>query len=128
MRPATGPGAAMLLRSLAEIAGRIGGVRVLALIGLDGLVIERFSLDRDLDADALGAKIGAAGRAILRDYEDAGVGSLRQLSLETEEGLLMLGLLSREYALLLLADHNAEAARARFELRRAPLVFADELQ
>lgn len=117
----------MLLRRLAEIAGRIGGVRVLALIGLDGLVIERFSLDPGLDIEALGAQMGACGRAILRDYEEAGVGSVRQLCLETEDGLVILGLLSRDYALLLVTDGSVASSRARYELRRSPLVLADDL-
>ncbi len=117
----------MLTRRLAQLAEQIGDVRLLAIIGFDGLAVEKIVFDNTLDADALAAEVGSVARDIIASDGDLAVGQLRQFSISVGDLIVMLAVLSREYSLLLVADAAIGHGRARFELRRVRLILEDLL-
>jgi len=118
----------MLARSLAQLAERIGGVRVLAIIGVDGIPVEKVSFDNTLDLEALAAEVGGVARDIVSSDGELAAGKLRQFSISVGDRIVMLSFLSRDYSLLLVVDETIGQGRARFELRRARLVLGDLLE
>ena len=115
----------MLARSLAQLAERIGGVRVLAIIGVDGIPVEKVSFDNSLDLEALAAEVGGVARDIVSSDGELAAGKLRQFSISVGDGIVMLSFLSPDYSLLLVVDEAIGQGRARFELRRARLDLGD---
>ena len=117
----------MLARRLAQLAERIGDVRLLAIIGSDGMPIEKAVFDHALDVDALAAEVGVVARDIVASDVDLAAGRLRQFSIVVGDLIVMLAFVSREYSLLLVADKAIGQGRARFELRRVRLDLEDLL-
>ena len=117
----------MLARSLAQLAERIGDVRLLAIIGQDGMAVEKVVFDNTLDLEALAAEVGGVARDIVSSDGELAAGKLRQFSISVGDLIVMLSFLSRDYSLLLVVDEAIGQGRARFELRRARLVLEDLL-
>ena len=117
----------MLARRLAQLAERIGDVRLLAIVGIDDLPVEKVVFDKTLDLDALVAEVGGVARDIVSSDGELTAGQIRQFSISVSDLIVMQGSLSRDYSLLLVADQAIGQGRARFELRRARLVLEDLL-
>ena len=113
----------MLQRRLAQLAERIGDVRLLAIVDADGMPVEKVTFDGSLDADAWAAELTSMARDIVKNYQELAVGRPRQFSISVGPWIVMLSFLSRDYSLLLVADEEIGLGRARFELRRARLAF-----
>lgn len=117
----------MLRTKLVRLAGRVGDVHLLAVIGVDGVPVEKVSFDGSLDLDTLAAELGVIGRDILRSYQELAVGKPRQLSISVGRWIMLLSFLSRDHSLLVIADRKVGLGKARFELRRARLSLASDL-
>lgn len=117
----------MFLDRLSSVSSKIDGARALSLVAPDGIPVESFSADGDLDIDALAAELIAHVRGIAQDNRDLEVGSVEQLAVSTDKMVLMVSALEAGYYLLLVLDHAGSFGRARFELRRAKLLFEGEL-
>ena len=66
-------------------------------------------------------------RTISQNHQELAVGQVRHLSVMTDQLVLMVSALSEEYYLLLVQTAGSNVGRARFELRRAKLIFEDDL-
>jgi predicted regulator of Ras-like GTPase activity (Roadblock/LC7/MglB family) len=113
---------------LETIAKRLGDARLVALVATDGIPVETFGDDVSLDVDALAAELLTQIRSIADNHSELAMGSVRQLSITTEQQTLMLGALASGYYLLLVLGEDASFGRARFELLRAPLAFDSDLE
>jgi predicted regulator of Ras-like GTPase activity (Roadblock/LC7/MglB family) len=118
----------MFEERLEIIARRLQDVRLVALVAADGIPVEVHSGDDELDVDVLAAELLTQVRSIADNHGDLAMGSVRQLSIVTEQKTLMLGALAGGYYLLVVLGGAASFGRARFELRRAPLAFDSDLE
>lgn len=118
----------MFLDRLSSVSEKIEGARALSLVAPDGIPVESFSADNTLDLDALAAELISQVRGIAQDNRDLEVGTVEQLSVSTDRMVLMVSALSAGYYLLLVLDHGSSHGRARFELRRARLLFEGEFE
>ena len=66
-------------------------------------------------------------RAVSQDHRELSVGKVRLFSLATDQLILMVGALTDEYYLLVVLEAGSNFGRARFELRRAVLLFEEDL-
>ncbi len=117
----------MFQQRLGAIRARIEGALAVSLVARDGIPVESENADSDLDLEALAAELLTQVRAITDDHRELSVGAVRQFSITTDRYTLMLGALTDDYFLLLVLGENGNFGRARFELRRAPLEFAEDL-
>ena len=117
----------MLRARLMRVAERLGEVHLLAVIGVDGIPVEKLSFNADLDLETLAAELGVIGRDIVRSYQELAVGKPRQLSVSVGRWIMLLSFLTRDYSLLVIADRKVGLGKARFELRRARLSLASDL-
>lgn len=119
----------MFVERLEVLAGRIGEVMAISLVARDGIPVEsvRRSLGSDLDLELLAAELMSQVRAVSQNHRELAVGSVRHFSVSTDRMILMVSGLTDEYSLLLVLDPSANIGQARFELRRAILLFENDL-
>lgn len=117
----------MFAERLRSIAERIGDVRALALVARDGIPVESFGSAADLDLEVLSAELLAQVRVMNEDHRDLGAGPVRQLVVATDRLTLLIARLTDNYYLLAALPAGFEVGRARFELRRAQLLFEADL-
>ncbi len=120
----------MFRECLRQIADRCGGLLGVSLVGRDGLPIDSLVLDESYDLEMLSAELVALAQAARENHSEFGGGPLRSLVVETDTCVLMLGEAAEDVYLLLFLNRDcgpAEIARARFELRRAPLIVVPAL-
>jgi predicted regulator of Ras-like GTPase activity (Roadblock/LC7/MglB family) len=112
---------------LRQISDRLGGVRGIALVAQDGIPVESYGGSADLELEMLCAELLDQVRVMNEDHRDLQAGAVEQLTLVTDRVSLVVSRLSPEYYLLAALPADAPAGRARFELRRAQLLFEDDL-
>jgi predicted regulator of Ras-like GTPase activity (Roadblock/LC7/MglB family) len=117
----------MFLETLSAISNRIAGSRALCLVDRDGILVESVSADSSLDLDLLAAELVAQTRSISEDHRDLAVGEVSQLTVTTDQLVLVVSSVGHGYFLLLVMEPHGGLGRARFELRRARLELEDEL-
>lgn len=118
----------MFQERLEQIAGRINDVRLIALVAADGIPVEVHRTDEGVDVDVLAAELLTQVRSVSDNHGDLAMGRVRQLTIDTGEQTLLVGALAADYYLLVVLGPRASFGRARFELRRAPLVFDPDLE
>jgi predicted regulator of Ras-like GTPase activity (Roadblock/LC7/MglB family) len=117
----------MFLDQLSRISNRIDGAVALSLVARDGIPVESFSSDPDLDLDVLAAELVAQVRSISDNHRELDVGDVQQLSVMTDRLTLMVSSVAADYYLLLVLGPEGNYGRARFELRRARLLLEADL-
>lgn len=117
----------MFVERLRQISERLGGVRGLALVAQDGIPVESYGGSADLELEVLCAELLDQVRLMNEDHRDLQAGAVEQLTLVTDRVSLVVSRLSREYYLLAALPADVPVGRARFELRRAQLLFEDDL-
>ncbi len=117
----------MFVERLKELSSRIEGTLALSLVASDGMPVESVSSRSDLDLEALAAELMTQVRTISQNHQELAVGQVRHLAVTTDSFLLMVTGITEEYSLILVLPAEANAGRARFELRRAQLLFEGDL-
>jgi predicted regulator of Ras-like GTPase activity (Roadblock/LC7/MglB family) len=117
----------MFLEQLSRISNRIDGAVALSLVAKDGIPVESFSSDPDLDLDVLAAELVAQARSISENHRELDVGEVQQLSVMTDRLTLMVSSVAADYYLLLVLGPDGNYGKARFELRRARLLLEADL-
>ena len=117
----------MFLDQLSRISNRIDGAVALSLVARDGIPVESFSSDPDLDLDVLAAELVAQARSISENHRELDVGEVQQLSVMTDRLTLMVSSVAADYYLLLVLGPEGNYGKARFELRRARLLLEEDL-
>ena len=115
----------MFTERLQKIANRIEGAQALVLVAQDGMPVESINT-HEIDLEALSAELMTQVRAISHNHQELSVGTVRHLSVTTDRLIMMVSALSEDYYLLLVLEAGANAGRARFELRRARLLFEND--
>ena len=118
----------MFLERLSTIQGRIEGAIALSLVDGDGIPVESVSSDPDLDLEVLAAEMLAQVRLISDQNRELAVGAVQQFSVTTDRISLLISVVAAGYYLLLVLHPEASYGRARFELKRARLLFEGDLE
>ncbi len=117
----------MFLERLGTISSRIDGAIALSLVDRDGIPVESVSSSADLDLDAVAAELVAQVRSISTQQQELAAGEVHQFTVVAERMSFVVSAVARGYYLLLALTPSGSLGRARFELRRAALVLADDL-
>lgn len=112
---------------LEQVRDRLEDVLAISLIAKDGIPVESLKLDPRVDLELLAAELMSQVRAVSHNHQELSMGKVRQFSVTTEQLILMVGALTEEYYLMLVLSADANFGRARFELRRAVLLFEEDL-
>lgn len=117
----------MFLEKLNSISSRISGSLALSLVDRDGITVESVSSEPGIDLEALAAEMVAQHRAMTANHRELSGGQVRLLSVTTNHVTLMVSSVAPDYYLLLVLSREGVRGQARFELRRAELLLADDL-
>ena len=113
---------------LSDIVGRVEGGAVALILGLDGIVIERYigDIDPALDIDLIATELTTLLKRSVHTASDTGLGDLREMIFNTDLMTFVLRSLASEYFLLFGLNPGGNIGRARFELRKTQLVLEPE--
>lgn len=117
----------MFLEALNRISNRIEGAVALSLVAKDGMPVETFNSNPDLDLDVLAAELVSQLRSISNNHRELDVGEVQHLSVSTDRLTLMVSSVASDYYLLLVLGPEGNYGKARFELRRARLLLEGDL-
>jgi predicted regulator of Ras-like GTPase activity (Roadblock/LC7/MglB family) len=117
----------MFLERLSTISGRIEGAEALSLVAEDGIAIESVNSSSNLDLELLAAELVSQARSISSDQRELAVGEVQQFSVTTDRYTFIVSAVAKGYYLLLVLSERGIYGRARFELRRAKLLFEKDL-
>jgi predicted regulator of Ras-like GTPase activity (Roadblock/LC7/MglB family) len=117
----------VFLERLNAVSARIGGAVAVSLVASDGIPVESVSERRDLDLESAAAELVAMARSVAREQRELSVGELQQFTISGRQLTFLLSRIGRGYWLLAALDPEASLGRARFELKRAALLFEDDL-
>ena len=117
----------MFRELLNRISDRIDGAVALSLVAKDGMPVESFTSNPDLELDVLAAEMIAQARSISSNHRELEVGDVQQLSVSTDRMTLMVSSVASDYYLLLVLGPEGNYGKARFELRRARLLLESHL-
>jgi predicted regulator of Ras-like GTPase activity (Roadblock/LC7/MglB family) len=117
----------VFLERLGAVSGRIDGAVALSLVDKDGIPVESVSLVPDLDLESAAAELVAQIRAISSQQQELSVGEVQQVTIAGQGMSFVVSAVAKGYYLLLLLGPDGSLGRARFELKRASLLFEEDL-
>ncbi|MDA8016978.1 MAG: hypothetical protein MPN21_05965 [Thermoanaerobaculia bacterium] len=117
----------MFTERLEQVADNIDGFMALALVAGDGIPVESVKRSEDVDFEVLSAELMAQVRAISQNHQELAVGKVQHFAVTTDRMTLMISSLAKGYYLLLVQRAGSNIGKARFELRRALLLFEKDL-
>lgn len=91
------------------------GVHETLVVGRDGFVIEHVG---DMNADEVGAILSTAIGAVEAMGRDSGQGRLEEVMAEYEDGIILLAPIGAEAVLGVVARHEANLGRVRYEVKK----------
>ncbi|MEK6683085.1 MAG: hypothetical protein AABY46_00310 [Nitrospirota bacterium] len=117
--------------SLAESLQRViqdleeaGGI---AIVGMDGIVVEEQKRDSRIDLQVIGAEFGGLFKSAGMLSESVEFGAVSELMTITDRSVVMLRRVTAEYFLILVIRPDGNLGKARFLLRRAGSQLKTEL-
>jgi predicted regulator of Ras-like GTPase activity (Roadblock/LC7/MglB family) len=117
----------MFTERLQQVAENIDGFMALAMVAADGIPVESIKQTEEVDFEILAAELMAQVRAISQNHQELAVGTVKHFAVTTDRMSLMVSALSKGYYLLLVQRAGSNIGKARFELRRAILLFEKDL-
>ncbi len=117
----------MFLERLNDLSGRIEGALAISLVAGDGIPIESVSATADLDLESAAAELVSLARAIGKEQRELSVGEIRQFTVAGDRMTFLLSRVGPDCWLMAALRPDSSLGRARFELRRAALLFEDDL-
>jgi predicted regulator of Ras-like GTPase activity (Roadblock/LC7/MglB family) len=115
-------------RSLRRISERVPGTRLVMVIGIDGIPIERYGGDDALNLEAVAAEYTTLFRSSAAGADDVGLGELRELTVRAERMTALLLSITTEYFLFGVFEPDTFVGQARFALLTASLDLQREFQ
>ncbi len=106
-----------VLRKILTDISRVEGVRGVVVVSRDGLVLDAVIPGRDIDAEDLGASLSQAVNLMAKIGGQFDLGSLKIMSLEYDDGMIVVGDLGENFVLVI-ADRNAMVGMIRNEIRK----------
>ena len=116
----------MFSELLDSIVSKVEGILAAAIMGMDGIAIEKRNRDADLNVELLAAEYTTALRLSSSSTQEVGLGALEEYILSTENRTIIVRMITSDYFLLLLLGKEGNIGRARFELKKAKYLVAKE--
>lgn len=116
----------MFSELLQQMVRRIEGVKAVAIIGLDGMIVDRCVVSYDSDLELVAAEYSSLLGETVKTASDTGLGDLKETIVSTDQSIFFVKILSPEYFVLLIGAENTSLGRARFEMRKAQLILEHE--
>lgn len=111
---------------LQQMIDHVDGAESAAIIGHDGMIVERAVRKPEKDLDLIAAEYTSLLNGTMRTAGDTGLGAMSEVLIATEQAVLITKVLGHEYFLLMILAPDGNIGRARFEMRKAQLILEHE--
>lgn len=102
---------------MTEAAQRVEGLSGAAVADSDGIIVEEYKKNTLIDMPLLVAEYGALWRAADKSGLNSGTGTTNELSVMTEEAILVIRRISPDYFLLFVIESEKSFGKGRFYAR-----------
>jgi predicted regulator of Ras-like GTPase activity (Roadblock/LC7/MglB family) len=116
-----------LTGSLQEIMEGLDGARGIALVGMDGIVVEEQKRDSRLDLQTLGAEWCGILRQAEKGILSGEAGRMEEVSVAAEKTVIVARRIHEGYFLLLAIEKDGNFGKGRYLLRKAETALRGEL-
>ena len=112
---------------LKEVMAELDGALGVALVGLDGIVVEEDLADPQMDLQGLGAEWCGIVRQADKAFSSMKMGDSREVSALTDDRVVVARKIKGEYFLILVMSQSGNFGKGRYLLRRAEAKLEGEL-
>ena len=116
----------MFSEFLDDMIRKIEGTFGAAVMGMDGISIEKRLTDSGINIESLAAEYTSSLRTLSSTTQDAGLGTLEEFVVSTDHRIVAIRMITSEYFLFTLLRKDANLGRARYELKRGRYLLAKE--
>jgi len=113
--------------NLKQITDNLEGALGVALVGMDGIVVEEYKLDNLLDLPTMAAEFSGVLRQIEEVSENLRIGPSQELSVQGDKALIIIKIINVNYFLLLVIQSEANFGKGRYLLKREMVRMEKEL-
>lgn len=118
----------MIKQTFQEITTRLDGCQAIALVGMDGILIETLPVEDDVNLDLLAAEYAAVVKGARDAQKECGDGDLQELMFTSDRSVVLSRCLNGEYFLILSLHRDGNLGKARFEMKKAGGRILSELE
>jgi len=112
---------------LRAILESVSGATAAALLGLDGMPVASAGTRQDVPLDLIAASYADLVRRADRCATECGLSETRELILASDRAVLVVRVVTPEYALVVVLEADGSLGRARYEMHKASLGLLQEL-
>lgn len=112
---------------ITEMVEGVEGGLAAAVMGTDGLSVQKYSRRDGVDVEAVGVEYGKVVEEARHASELLEMGELEEITITTAEGFVLLRMASPEYYIAFVTDKDANLGKARYLLKRASVKAEKEL-
>jgi predicted regulator of Ras-like GTPase activity (Roadblock/LC7/MglB family) len=116
-----------LADTLQQVIDDLEESRGVALVGMDGIVVEERKRDGQLDLQALGAEFSGLLKTVGKLSDSVGFGGIVELVTSAERSTMILRQVTADYFVIFVIQADGNLGKARFLLRRAAMLLKTEL-
>jgi len=102
---------------LKEIVRGTEGALGALVVGVDGISVEEFSLDKDIDLQSMTVEYATLLKEIERGSQASQLGSTKEVTVIADKAMIMLRRLNEEYFMVLIIKPDGNFGKGRFLLR-----------
>lgn len=102
---------------LKETVGRVDGAISAMIIGLDGMPVEEYAVEKPINLDDLSAESAMMMKNIDEAAESLGMGAAKEFSIVSDRVGIIMRKITPEYYLALLMRPDGNYGKGRFVLR-----------
>ncbi|MEE9227211.1 MAG: hypothetical protein V3U66_05705 [Acidobacteriota bacterium] len=118
----------MIRETFEEITSRLDGCKVIALVGMDGILIDQLPLEDRTNIDQLAAEYAAVVKGARDAQKECGEGNLEELMFLSERSIVISHCLNRDYFFFLALRPDGNLGRARFEMKKGSQRLRSEIE
>jgi predicted regulator of Ras-like GTPase activity (Roadblock/LC7/MglB family) len=102
---------------LKEVVHGTEGALGALIVGLDGIPVEEYVLNREIDLQSMTVEYSALLKEIEKGSQAAQLGTTREVTVVAEKAMIMLRRLNEEYFFVLIIKPEGNFGKGRFLLR-----------
>ncbi len=102
---------------LKEVVTGTEGALGALIVGLDGIPVEEYSLDREMDLQSMTVEYSSLLKEIEKGSQAAQLGTTKEVTVIAEKAMIMLRRLNQEYFFVLIIKPEGNFGKGRFLLR-----------
>ena len=117
----------MFKQELKSLTGKIPGAVGAILMGLDGISVEKYVIDKKINLEAFSAEYLSLVKRTFETNRELGVGRVDELTVFAENLTALIKAVTPEYFIVCALTAGSIAGRARYEMKKSTLRLAKEL-